>query len=279
VRLVHGDYFGTLGLPMREGRALTATDTEAALPVAVVNERMAREFWPGRSPVGERLSFAWTDEPHWMTVVGVAGDLKGTQVTAQDSLTVYAPYVQRVSDWQRWGTLVVRTRVEPHSLTRPLKEAVWSVDPTLTPDQVVTVEDRRAEQTAQQRFNALALVSFAAVALLVALQGVYALLAYAVEERRREIGVRMALGATGGDVLRLVLGRGLRLAALGLAGGLVLAFSLGRTLESLLFGVAPTDALTFLAAASLLGVTALVACTLPAWRASRVDPIAVLRSE
>jgi predicted permease len=279
VRLVHGDYFGTLRLPIREGRALAATDGDGALPVAVVNERLAREFWPGRSPIGERLSFGWTDEPRWMTIVGVAGDLKGTQVTAQDSLTVYAPYVQRVTDWQRWGTLVVRTRVEPHTLARPLKEAVWSVDPTLTPDQVVTVEDRRAEQTAQQRFNALALVSFAAVALLVALQGVYALLAYAVEERRREIGVRMALGATGGDVLRLVLGRGLRLAALGLAGGLALAFGLGRTLDSLLFGVAPTDALTFLAAASLLGVTALVACTLPAWRASRVDPIAVLRSE
>jgi predicted permease len=279
VRLVHGDYFGTLRLPIREGRALAASDTEGTLPVAVVNERLAREFWPGRSPIGERLSFGWTDAPHWLTIVGVAGDLKGTQVTAKDSLTVYAPYVQRVTDWQRWGTLVVRTRVEPHTLARPLKEAVWSVDPTLTPDQVVTVEDRRAEQTAQQRFNALALVSFAAVALLVALQGVYALLAYAVEERRREIGVRMALGATGGDVLRLVLGRGLRLAALGLAGGLLLAFSLGRTLESLLFGVAPTDAITFLAAASLLGVTALVACTLPAWRASRVDPIAVLRAE
>ena len=169
--------------------------------------------------------------------------------------------------------------MEPHTLARPLKEVVWAVDPTLTPDQVVTVEDRRAEQTAQQRFNALALVSFAGVALLVALQGVYALLAYAVEERRREIGVRMALGATGGAVLRLVLGRGLRLAAAGLAAGLLLAFSLGRTLESLLFGVAPTDAITFLAAASLLGVTALVACALPAWRASRVDPIAVLRSE
>jgi putative ABC transport system permease protein len=279
VRLVHGDYFGTLRLPIREGRGLSASDAEGTLPVAVVNERMAREFWPGRSPLGERLSFGWTDEPHWMTIVGVASDLKGTQVTAPDSLTVYAPYVQRVADWQRWGTLVVRTQMEPHALVRPLKGAIWSVDPTLTPDQLETVEDRRAVQTAQQRFNALALVSFAAVALLVALQGVYALLAYAVEERRREIGVRMALGATGGDVLRLVLGRGLRLAALGLAGGLVLAFSLGRTLESLLFGVAPTDALTFLAASGLLGVTALVACTLPAWRASRVDPITVLRSE
>jgi putative ABC transport system permease protein len=279
VRLVYGDYFGTIGLPMREGRAFDDRDGPGGMPVAIVNERFARDFWPGRSPIGQRVSFRWQKEPYWMTIVGVCGDLKGIRVTEDDSRTVYAPYVQRSSEWQRWGTIVLKGRVDPHTLVAPLKRTVWAVDPTLTLDQVQTIEERRSVQTAQQRFNALAVAAFAAVALLVALQGIYALLAYAVEERRREIGVRIALGASTGDLLRLVVGRGLRLAAIGLFGGLVLAMALGRGLQSLLFEVEPTDPLTFVAVAALLGVTALAACTVPAWRASRVDPMTALRTE
>jgi putative ABC transport system permease protein len=279
VRLVHGDYFGTNGLPLREGRAFDARDEQGGLAVAVVNERFARDFWPGKSPIGQQVSFRWTKEPRWLTIVGVVGDLKGIRVTDPDSRTVYAPYVQRNTEWQRWGTIVLKGHVDPHTLVAPLKRAVWAVDPTLTLDQVQTIDERRAVQTAQQRFNALAVAAFAAVALLVALQGIYALLAYAVEERRREIGVRIALGATTGDLLRLVVGRGLRLAAVGLLGGLALALALGRGLQSLLFEVGPTDPLTFLAAAALLGATAFVACSIPAWRASRVDPMTALRTE
>jgi putative ABC transport system permease protein len=279
VRLVVGDYFGTIGLPIRSGRGFDGRDVPDGLPVAVVNERFARDFWPGRSPIGQRVSFRWTKEPRWLTIVGVCGNLKGTRVTDDDPRTIYAPYVQRNTDWQRWGTIVLKGRVDPHTLVAPLKRAVWAVDPTLTLDQIQTIEERRAVQTAQQRFNALAVVAFAAVALLVALQGIYALLAYAVEERRREFGVRIALGATTPDLLRLVVGRGLRLAALGLLGGLALALALGRGLQSLLFEVGPTDPLTFVAAAAVLGATALVACSIPAWRASRVDPMTALRTE
>jgi putative ABC transport system permease protein len=279
VRLVLGDYFRTIGLPIREGRGFDDRDVPGGLPVAVVNERFARDFWPGRSPIGQRVSFRWTKEPRWLTIVGICGDLKGLRVTEDDPRTIYAPYVQRNTEWQRWGTIVLKGRVAPHSLVPPLKRAVWAVDPTLTLDQVQTIDERRAGQTAQQRFNALAVAAFAAVALLVALQGIYALLAYAVEERRREIGVRIALGATTRDLLRLVVGRGLRLAAVGLVGGLALALALGRGLRSLLFEVGPTDPLTYVAVAALLGTTAFLACTIPAWRASRVDPMTALRTE
>jgi putative ABC transport system permease protein len=279
VRLVYGDYFATLGLPIVRGRSFTPDDHAGATRVAIVNERFAREFWPGKSPLGQRLSFKWEKEPRWMTIVGVSGNVKGTRLTDADPRTVYTPYVQRSTDWQRWGTLVLRGTVDPHTLVRPLKQAVWSVDPTLTLDQVQTIEERRALQTAQQRFNALAVAAFAAVALLVALQGIYALLAYAVEERRREFGVRIALGATTADVLRLVLRRGLLLTGAGLLAGLLLAVALGRTLGSLLFEVGPRDPATFAAVAAMLGLTALLACALPAWRAARVDPITALRTE
>jgi putative ABC transport system permease protein len=279
VRLVYGDYFGTIGLPLREGRAFDDRDVAGTLPVAIVNERFAREFWPGRSPIGERISFRWSKEPYWMTIVGVAGDLKGVRVTDPDSRTVYAPYVQRSSEWQRWGTIVLKGKVDPHGLVAPLKRTVWAVDPTLTLDQVQTIDERRSVQTAQQRFNALALAAFAAVALLVALQGIYALLAYSVQERRREFGVRIALGASTANLLRMVVARGLRPAAIGLAAGLALAAALGRGLQALLFEVGPTDPLTYVAVAALLGVTALLACTIPAWRATRVDPNTALRTE
>jgi putative ABC transport system permease protein len=279
VRLVYGDYFRTIGLPIREGRAFDDRDVAGTLPVAIVNERFARDFWPGRSPVGERISFRWGKEPYWLTIVGVSGDLKGITVTDPDSRTVYAPYVQRSSEWQRWGTIVLKGDVDPHTLVAPLKRVVWSVDPTLTLDQVQTIDERRAVQTAQQRFNAIALAAFAAVALLVALQGIYALLAYSVEERRREIGVRIALGASTRDLLRMVVGRGLRPAVLGLVAGLGLAAALGRGLQTLLYDVEPVDPLTYAVVAVVLGGTALAACLVPAWRASRVDPNKALRTE
>jgi predicted permease len=279
VRLVHGDYFGTLRLKIQQGRGLSAEDQAGALPVAVVNERFAREFWPGRSPLGERISFKWEKEPRWLTIVGVVSDIKGVTVATPDSRTVYAPYVQRTSTWQRWGTLVLRAKGSPQALVAPLKQAVWGVDPALPLDQIGTIEERRATQTAQQRFNALSLGAFAALALLVALQGVYALLAYAVEERRREIGVRMALGAQASDVVGLVLGRAAIPAGLGLLAGLALAFALARAMSSLLFEVAPTDPSTYLGVAGLFAFATLLASALPALRAARLDPIAALRHE
>jgi putative ABC transport system permease protein len=278
VRLVHGEFFSTLRLPLREGRILAPSDDEGAL-VAVVNERFARDFWPGRSPLGERISFRWTESPRWMTIVGVVADIKSTTVDAADVRAVYVPYVQRGTDWQRWGTLVLRTRSAPETFVRPLKDAVSAVDPTLALAEVRTIEERRWAQTAQQRFTAAAIAVFAAAALLVALQGVYALLAFVVEERRREIGIRMALGARARDLIGLVARRGLALTALGLAIGGALGLALGRFVEALLYEVEPGDPATFVAVAALLTAAALVACGLPAQRARRVDPMTALRGD
>lgn len=279
VRFVYGDYFATLRLPLVAGRGFTADDSPDAPPVAVVNERFAREFWPREGPIGRRISFRWTQDPRWLTIVGVVSDLKGISLTEPDFRTVYVPYVQRNTDWQRWGTLVLRTRSAPRGFVPALQAAVWGVDPALPVTEVASIEERRAGQSAQQRFNALALVLFAAVALLVALQGIYALLAWAVEERRPEIGVRMALGANPADVTALVLRRGLRAAGVGLLLGLALALALGRLTSSLLFEVPATDPATYAAAVAVVALATVASALLPARRAARVDPMAALRQE
>jgi putative ABC transport system permease protein len=281
-RPVHGDYFGTLRLPIVEGRGFTSADDENAPAVSIVNRRFAKLYWPSASPVGQRI--AWRDwhgpeGPQWMTIVGVAEDVKSRSLDESDVLAVYTPYVQRQAAWQRFGTLVVRTKTEPHALARSIQEAVWSVDPTLPLAEVRTLEERRSQLAGPQRFNALALGLFAAVTLLIAVQGLYALLAYVVELRRREMGVRLALGARGRDVAGLVLRQGLGLVAGGLVAGVGLALAFARVLRGLLFEVAPTDPTTYAIAVATLLATGLVASGLPARRASRVDPAVTLREE
>jgi putative ABC transport system permease protein len=282
LRPVTGDYFATLRLPVVEGRGLTPADRGGTERVAVVNETFARAFWPGRSAVGQRV--AWTgigdSVPNWMTIVGVARDVKmNNSLAGADEEAVYTPYGQRSESWQRFGTLVVRTHALPGALERQIKAAVWGVDPTLTLAGVSTMQDRRRGALAQQRFNALALAAFALAALLMAVQGIYGVLAFAVEQRRREIGIRMALGARREAVVRMVLGHGLGRVAVGLAAGLAGALALTRLLRGLLFGVGPVDALAYAGAAlTLLGV-AFLASWLPARSASRTDPMIALRAE
>lgn len=281
VRLVLGDYFRALRIRMREGRAFATQDDENADPVAIVNERFAREFWPGASPLGQRIAYRdfHDGKPYPMTIVGVAADVKGATLDAPDFPTVYTPYVQRRVPWQRWGSLVARTSAEPGSFTRALSQAVWAVDPAVPLEGVGTFEEQRRVLLAPQRFNAAALGLFAVVALAIALQGLYALLAYAVELRRREIGVRMALGADRADVVRLVVGGGLGLAGAGLLFGVAASLGLQRIVRALLFEVESSDPIAYALAILLLLVTALVAVALPSGRAARVDPAAVLRAE
>ena len=283
VRPVHGDYFRTLRLPLLEGRAFTEEDDERAMPVAIVNQRFASDFFPGESALGHRIAFpdhAPRGVPAaWMTIVGVASDVKAYALDEPDSRAVYLPYVQRQAAWQRFGDLVVRAKGDPATLAGAVREAVLSVDKTLPLAGVTTLEARRSEASAQSRFNALALLAFAAVALVLALQGLFAILAFSVEQRRREIGLRMALGAQVGDVLRLVVGLGLGLTAGGLLAGTLLSLALGRLVAGLLYEVRPADpgvlALTLLT----FILTALLACGLPALRAARTDPARALRAE
>ncbi len=278
LRAVMGDYFRTLGVPILAGRAFSAADDHGP-PVAIVNQAFAAGFFPGRDPLGQRI--AWRDHndgtPVFMTIVGVASDMKGVSIDGDDQRAVYMPYAQRLVDWQRWGTLVARTKSDPRGFARVLEQAVWSVDPTIPLSEVGAMEDKVGAALGEQRFSALALSAFGLVALLTALQGIYAVLAYAVVQRRRELGVRLALGATQSDLLRLVLRRGVTLTAAGLALGLAAALAGSRVLTGLLFEIDPLDPVTYVVVFVGLGLTALAASLIPARRAARVDPIRALR--
>jgi len=280
VRFVLGDYFHSIGLRVIAGRGFTPTDADGTELVAIVNRRFAREQLPGSGPLGRRVSFRdWNPERQvrWMTVVGVVEDVKGTVLREGDSPTVYVPFAQRPQDWVRWGTLVVRSKADPMSVLPDVRRAVWAVDPTLPLANVQPAEQLLRHASAQERFNAFALAMFSVVALGLALQGLYGILAFMVEQRRREIGVRMALGAGSADVLRLIVGRGLALVALGLALGAGLALASRRVVEGLLFEVASSDVPTYALTATALVAAAVLACALPARRAARVDPLVALR--
>ena len=281
VRFVHGAYFAALGMSLREGRFFSALDDAGAEPVAIVNERFANQFWPGESPLGKRIAYRdfHEGEPFPMTIVGVSRDVKGATVDSADTRTVYSPYLQRRMEWQRWGALVARARVDTGGLGQALRQAVWHVDPTLPVENVESLEQKRAAMLAPQRFNAAALGLFAAVALAIAIQGLYALLSYAVALRQREIGVRIALGAGRREIVRLVVGGGLALAVAGLAGGVAASFGVQRAVRSLLFEVEPGDPATYAAVTLGLLLTALLAAALPARRAAGVQPASVLRGE
>ena len=281
LRAVMGDYFHALGIPTLEGRAFGSADEQDDVKVAIVNQSFASRLFPGRSPVGWRI--AWRDHndgtPVFMTIVGLAADVKGVSIDSADQEAVYMPYTQRLVDWQRWGTLVARTKADPRGLTRALEQAVWSVDPTIPLSEVGALEDKVGASLGEQRFSAIALSAFGAVALLTALQGIYAVLAYAVVRRRRELGVRLALGATQSDLLRLVLRRGALLTAAGLGLGIAGAMAGSQVLSGLLFETEPLDPTTWGAVFVGVALTALVACVLPARRATRLDPMVALRDQ
>jgi len=279
VRFVYGDYFKTAGIPIVRGRAFSREDDGGAA-VAIVNERFASLYWPKGDAVGQHLAFRdFHDEagPYWMTIVGVASDLKGRRLTSADQATLYAPFLQRRIDWNRWGTIVVRGRGDAAALVPALRAAMKATDPDVPLAGVMTLASRVEQAAAPQRFNARVVSAFGLVALGLALQGLFGLLAFVVERQRREIGVRLSLGAQVRDVVRLVAGRGLRLSLAGLVLGLPLGYALARASASVLFGVTPADLPTYLLAAATLVAAAGAACLLPALRASRLDPAAILR--
>ena len=270
---------GRRGFPSGAAAASPARTT-AARPVAVVNERFADLYWPGADAVGRRIAFRdFGDErgPYWMTIVGVVSDIKGRSLEAPDQETVYAPFRERRAEWIRWGTIVVRTKADPASLVPAVRAAVRAADPDVPLQDVQTLADKLSRAAAPQRFNACVVSAFGFVALILALQGLYGLLSFVVERSRREIGVRLSLGAEAGDVVRLVTARGLRLVAGGLLVGLPAGYALARAASSVLFGVTPADPATYASAGAALVAVAALACLLPARRAARLDPAAILR--
>ena len=285
-RQVSPDYFRALGVALREGRGLEERDDEGSLPVAVINETMARSFWPGETAVGKRFKVGLPDSPQpWLMVVGVVEDVRQMASDEPVKAEMYVPYRQAVVYWKagnNWFAprdLVVRTSVEPKSLAPAVREAVKEVDPYQPVSGVLTLEEVLRLDTAQRRVGMILLAAFAGLALLLAALGIYGVLAFFVVQHTPEIGVRMALGASPGDMLRMVVGRGMRLALAGVGVGLAAAFALTRLIESQLFGVSASDPLTFAGLALLLAAVALLACLIPARRATKVDPMVALRYE
>jgi predicted permease len=277
---VMGNYFHVMEIPLRAGRDFTSLDREGQPLVAIVNEEMVREFFPRENPLGARIHWA-RDEgpPHWMTIIGVVGDVKHSGLKQPTDPAVYTPFSQNDEAWRRFMTLAVRTRGATSGLVEEVKDQVWSLDSQIPVSDVRTMDELMAVSLAQQRFNMLLLGLFAALAVILAAVGIYGAMAYAVNQRTHEIGIRTALGAQRRDVLRLVMRDGAKIALFGIVIGIAGAFALTRLMASLLFEVKPTDPGTFAGVAILLALVALAACYIPARRAMRVDPMAALRYE
>jgi len=279
-RTVMGDYFRTMKIPLLKGRDFNPQDRESTPLVGIVNETFVRQYFPNADAVGARIRWARDDgDPKWITIVGVVGDVKHFGLNQDEQPAVYTPYAQLFQPWKRWMQVVVRSNGDSSTITNMVKAQIWKIDNQIPVTKVRTMSEVMAASLAAQRFNMMLLGIFAGVALLLATIGIYGLMSYSITERTHEIGIRMALGAQTSDVLRMVLGQGLKLITIGVALGLAGAFALTRIMSSLLFGVRAVDPLTFAVVPLLLGAVALLACYIPARRATRTDPMIALRYE
>lgn len=278
-RTVLGNYFTVMGIPVLRGRDFSAKDREGAPEVVVVNERFAQQFFGKRDPLGERIGWALDAPKKWKTIVGVVGDVKHFGLDQPEGAAVYGLYTQSDEEWKRWMTLTVRSPRDAAGLTRDVEQKIWAIDRALPPTDVLSMADVMQASVSPQRFNLALLTIFAAVALALAAIGIYGVVAYSVTQRTHEVGVRVAIGAQRGDILRMVLGEGARLVAIGTAAGLAGAAMLTKFIASMLFGVDALDPVTFAGVAIVLGCVAAAASYVPARRAMRVDPMVALRHE
>ncbi|MGD0221870.1 MAG: ABC transporter permease [Terriglobia bacterium] len=275
-------YFSAMGIPLVKGRAFTEQDNSSLSPkVVIINATLAHRFFSDAEPVGRRICMGEDcSKGPWLTVVGVVGDAALESLADPRFPQVFSPHAQGVEGGVAGNMeLAVRTSSDPLSMAASLREQVHQLDKDQSVADMRTLDQVVSASLAQRRLNTLLLTGFAALALLLAAIGVYGVISYAVEQRTREIGIRMALGATRGKVFRLVVGEGMLLALIGLGVGLVAAFGLARLMTSLLYGVAPSDPVTFLAVSILLSGVAFVASYIPARRATKVDPMVALRYE
>jgi predicted permease len=277
-RIVGGRYFETLRVPLLEGRFFDETDQAGGNRVVIVDERLAREYWPGTSAVGKRLRIGplSSTSTNWMTVVGVVGRVKQYSLDADDRVAIYLPQTQANA---RSVYVTLRTTGDPASLIPAVRRAVSDLDADLPIYRVKTMDTRVDESLARPRFAMSLLTVFGVVALVLAAIGIYGVMAYLVSQGTRELGIRMALGATERGVLALILRQGTIVAIVGVTGGVVGAWWLTRLMQSMLFGVAPGDPLTFVAVAGLLAVVSIMATIGPARRAARTDPTVAMRAD
>jgi len=275
-RAMH-NYFETMGIPLRRGRTFDATDGTTTPPVAVINETMARKLWPGQDPLGKRIKYGdAASESPWETVVGVVGRVKQYGLDADARMAFYRPHTQSPS---RALFVTVRTAGDPAALAPAVAREIRAFDSDLPLYHVQPMSRRVDESLARERFAATLLTIFAVLALALAAIGVYGVMAYLVTQGVREIGIRVALGATPSGILTLVMRQGALMAGAGLAAGLAGAFMLARVMESLLFGITARDPLTFAVVSVTLAVVAAAAVAVPAIRATRVNPIEALRND
>ncbi|HEV2314548.1 MAG TPA: ABC transporter permease [Candidatus Acidoferrales bacterium] len=282
IRIVSPDYFRALRIPLISGREFTAADNASGAPVVVINQTMARMFWPGKDPIGQQIWIGKPmgpaqSEPAPRRVIGIVGDVRESTLEDMPGQGMFIPYTQ--TKWNDSASFLLRTRAAAALSLPEIRSALHDVDPGEPLTQVESMEQVVSGSLNDWRFHAILLGIFGALAVVIAAVGVYGVISYSVAQRTHEIGIRLALGAQRRDVLRLVLSQGASLALAGIVVGMLAAIGLTRLMASLLYGVAPTDPVTFIAVAILLLIVALIACYLPARRAMRVDPMVALRYE
>lgn len=280
LRSINGEYFRALGIPLIRGRVFTAHDDQHSRGVAIINESLARRFWPERD-AGDALDkqINWLNpnsESDWLTIVGVVADVRHNGLETAPRPQLYLSYLQ--SPWGRMS-LTIKSSADPATLIAPARQAILNIDHDQPVTDIKMMNDYAAAAIAPRRFTISLLGAFAALDLIVVALGLYGLMAYSVAQRTREIGIRTALGAQPRDVLKLILGQGLRTSLLGLLPGLAAALLLTNFIKSMLFNVSATDPLTFVAVVVLLVAVALLACWIPARRATKVDPLVAFRCE
>ncbi len=273
------DYFKTLRIPVLQGREFQETDTDKSMPVVIVNQAFAKQFFPGEAPIGKHITPGLSDgtvKEVPRQIIAVVGDVRAARLTDEARPEYYVPFTQAAILSPR---LVIRTSLDPVSLIPSVRTQVAQLDKNLPLFEVHTLQDSVTRSAAQQRFQALLLSSFAAVALLLCIVGLYGLLSYLVTQRTLEIGLRIALGAQRGNVLRMILSRGMSLACIGVGIGVLASFAMTNVMRKMLYGVRPLDAATFVAVSAVLLLVALAACSAPAYRAARLDPVKTLRDQ
>jgi putative ABC transport system permease protein len=279
IRIISRDYTRALRMKLMEGRLFESRDAAGTLPVALINQTMARNYWTGEDPAGKRFKVGgYSEKSPWLTVIGIVGDVHQAGLAVPARAEMYLPYQQEDLGFEP-EYLAVRTAGDPMALGEIVRQQIWAVDKEQPVAGMMPLEDLVDENLASRKMQASLLSGFAGLALLLVTLGIYAVLSFAVTQRTQEIGVRVALGAQPGDVLRMIFSQGFRLFLMGAALGLAAAFVLSRALVHLLFGVSAYDPASFAGVTILLAAVALLACYVPARRATRVDPLIALRYE
>ncbi len=282
--MVTPDYFRAMKIPLKQGRLFDEHDNAGSVPVVLINETLARRFWPKADAIGAQINIDDNNTgPRPLEIVGVVGDVKHLSLESEPTVDIYLPIAQihednvgMVTNSQYW---IVRSKTNSQAVEAAFRRELQDIDRDAATSNVRTLEDYISDSVAPRKFNLRVLTIFSVVALLLAATGIYGIVSYTVSQRTPEIGIRLALGAGRTNVFRLILGQGLRVVFFGVALGLVGAFAMTRVIRSLLFGVTPNDALTFVLVSLLMIFVALIACSVPARRATKVDPLVALRNE